>query len=68
MYACNNMFCINMYWYLKKFNILTNVKILFYFLIDSTNSETKDKLMDQTIAALETYYCIDFHLLSDRLS
>ncbi|XP_060878579.1 uncharacterized protein LOC132950955 [Metopolophium dirhodum] len=35
---------------------------------DVTNGETKEKLMDQTTLPLETYYCINFHVLSDHLS
>lgn len=32
-----------------------------------TNGETKEKLIDQTTEIIETYHCINFHLLSDRL-
>lgn len=37
-------------------------------LIGTSNSEIKNnKLMDQTTIALETYYCVNFHVLSDHL-
>lgn len=38
------------------------------FSIDVANSQTKEKLMDQTVETLETYYCVNFHVLSDHLS
>lgn len=34
----------------------------------ANGEETKEKLLDQTTVALETYYCINFHVLSDHLS
>jgi len=49
---------------------LTNcyLSIFYALLIDVANGETKEKLMDQTTVPLETYYCINFHVLSDHLN
>lgn len=37
-------------------------------LIGNINGESKEKCMDQTTVALDTYYCINFHVLSDHQS
>lgn len=39
-----------------------------YLLLGVTNGENKEKMMDQTTIALETYYCVNFHVLSDYLN
>lgn len=57
---------------IKPLIVFKSIYILFMFIIGITNGitngEKNEKLLDQTTVALETYYCVNFHVLSDHLS
>lgn len=44
------------------------INLFILLILGDANGETNEKLMDQTIVPLETYHCINFHLLSDHLN